>query len=101
MALSQPVVEPLVIAIGEALLLQSPFEVPIDFGHKGEVGIFLVHRRRRPWPESLGGYPPGAVKNLGQQQHRHVATHAVAFAGDRDQLVDTSCLQLGGGVIEL
>src|SRR5689334_160539 len=30
-AFLQPIVQPLVVAIGETLLLQGPFEVPIDF----------------------------------------------------------------------
>ena len=32
--LPQAVVEPLIIAVVEALLLQCPFEVPIDLGHE-------------------------------------------------------------------
>src|SRR6516162_3498996 len=87
-AVSQAVVKPLVIAISEALLLQGPFEVPIDLGHKGEGRIFLADRRRRLRPEWLRRQSPGALEDLGQQQHRHVAAHAVTLAGDPDQLVD-------------
>lgn len=32
-AVAQSVQEPLVVAVVEALLLQRPFEIPIDFGH--------------------------------------------------------------------
>jgi hypothetical protein len=101
MALSQAVVEPLVVAVGEALLLQGPFEVPIDLGHEGESGIPSVHCCRRLRPERLWRDPPGPLENLGQQQHRHVAAYAVALAGDRDQLVDARPLQFGIGVVEL
>src|ERR1700719_3924610 len=100
-ALPQTVVEPLVVAIVKALLLQRPFEVPVDLGHEGEGRILSVYRRRRLRPNRFRRYPPGALENLGQQQHRHVAAHAVALAGNRDQLVDARPLQFGIGVVEL
>src|SRR5271168_1273038 len=53
-ALSQAVVESLVVAIIEALLVQRPFEVPIDLGHKSEGGILSAHCCRRFRPERLG-----------------------------------------------
>ena len=36
MAVAQSVIEPFVIAIVEALLLQRPFKIPIDFGQEDE-----------------------------------------------------------------
>src|SRR5215472_2365925 len=44
MPLSQPVIEPLVVAVVKALLLQSPFEVPINLGHECESRMFCMHR---------------------------------------------------------
>ena len=38
---------------------------------------------------------PGALEDLGQQQHRHVAADAVALAGDPAQLGDHASLQRG------
>ena len=60
-----------------------------------------VYRGRSLWPERVRRNLPGALENLGQQQHRHVAAQTVAFAGNGEQLVDPRCLQLGVGVIEL
>ena len=53
----QPVVEPFVVAIVEALLLQRPFEIPIDLGHESEGRMRAAHRRRRLRPERLRGDP--------------------------------------------
>src|SRR6516164_10697588 len=101
MAVSQAVVKPLVVTIVEALLVQGPFEVPINLGHKGEGRIFLADRRGRLRPEWVRRQSPSALKNVRQQQHRHVAAHTVALAGNADQLVDPRLLQFGIGVVEL
>jgi len=58
-ASEQPVVKALVVAVREALLLQGPFEVPVDFGHEGEVGVFLVNGLRRLRPEGFSGCQAG------------------------------------------
>ena len=60
-----------------------------------------AHRRRRLRPEGLRGDAPGALENFRQNQHRHVAANAVAFAGDGDQFVDLRLLQLRIAVVEL
>src|SRR6516225_7399476 len=84
MTVSQPVIEALIVTIGKTLLLQGPFEIPIHLRHKGEVRIFLVHRRGRLRPERLRRQSPSALEYVRQKQHRHVAAYAVALAGDRD-----------------
>ena len=44
----EPVVEPLVVAEVEALLLQRPLQVPVRLGHEPESGMRLVAPRRSP-----------------------------------------------------
>ena len=46
----EPVVEALVVAVVEALLLERPLEVPVGLGHEDEVGMAALDRRdhRRP-----------------------------------------------------
>src|SRR5690349_20190792 len=36
---SQPVVKPLVVGVVKPLLLERPFEIPVDFGHEEELGL--------------------------------------------------------------
>ncbi len=98
---AQPVIQALVVAVIEALLLQGPFHVPIGLGHKGEVQVLLAHGGDRLRPERFRTHSPGAFKDFGQQQHGHVAAHAVAFAADCGQLLDLGGLQCGIGVVEL
>src|SRR6516225_11114843 len=66
MTVSQAVVKPLVVTIVEALLVQGPFEVPINLGHKGEGRIFLADRRGRLRPEWVRRQSPSALKNVRQ-----------------------------------
>ena len=42
--LAQAVVEPFVVGVIESLLLQRPFQVPVDLGHEAEVRILLAAR---------------------------------------------------------
>jgi hypothetical protein len=67
MTLPQPVVKPLIVAVSKALLLQGPFEIPIDFRHEGKVRVLRMHARDRLWPEWFRRHSPGALKNLWQQ----------------------------------
>ena len=88
----QPIVQSLIIAIVEALLLQGPFQIPINLSLEGEGWIGLAHRRRRRRPERLRADAPCALENLGQHQHRHVAADTIAFAGNADQFIDLHLL---------
>src|SRR5262245_62289691 len=47
----EAIVEPLVVCVVEALLLQRPLEVPVDLGHEAEVRHSLPHALRRLRPE--------------------------------------------------
>ena len=48
-----------------------------------------------------GRAAPGAFEHVGQDQHGHVAAHAVALPGDLRQLADHRLLRGGVGVVEL
>ena len=100
-AVAQAVVEPLVVGVVEALLLQRPFQVPIDLGHEAEAGMALADLLRRRRPEERRSLAPGALEHVGQHEHRHVAADAVALAGDSHQLADHRLLRVRVGVVEL
>ena len=99
--IAQPVVQTLVVAVVEALLLQVPFEVPIGFGQEGEAGMGPAHGRDRRRPERRRRPAPGALEDLGQDKHRHVAAHAVALPGNRQQFRRLGRLQRRIGIVEL
>src|SRR5271165_1675485 len=75
----QTVIEPLVVAEIEPLLLQFPLRVPVSLGNEAEVRMRPLNGRDHVTPV-LGGRPlpctttPGAFEDLVQQKHRHVAT---------------------------
>ncbi len=52
-------------------------------------------------PEELSADAPRAFEHLGQDQHRHVAAHAVALSGDSLQFADHRLLQFRVAVVEL
>ena len=89
----EAVVETLVVAVVEPLLLELPLEIPVRLGHEDEVGMLALHGgddrgpvvRVRP---RAGALAPGARERLVHHQHGHVAAHAVALRGDRLQGLD-------------
>ena len=80
--LAQTVVQALVVGVVEALLLQRPFEVPVDLNHEEEAWGALAHPPSRLRPEQRCPLARDAFEDVGQDQHGHVATDAVALAGD-------------------
>ena len=98
---AEAVVQPLVVGVIEALLLQRPFQVPVDLGHEAEVRDTLAHAPGRLRPEGLGLDAPGPLEDVGQDQHGHVAAHAVALPGDLHQLADHRLLRGRVAVVEL
>ena len=90
---AQPVVVPLVVGVIEALLLERPLQVPVRLGDEDEVGPAAPDRagHRRPvvaFGTRTCSLAPGALEDLVQHQHRHVATDAVALRRDRRQRLD-------------
>ena len=66
MALTQAVVQPLVIGVIEALLLQRPFQVPVDLGHEEKVRKLLPHALGRLGPEEGTRLPQVRSKMSGK-----------------------------------
>src|SRR5438270_10694037 len=83
----QPVVEPLVVAIVETELHQLPFQVPIDFRQKKHVGVLEPHGGDHLAPVLFWRVPtyapiPRVLKDMVEQQHRHIAAYPVALLDD-------------------
>ena len=68
---------------------------------KQKSGGLLADAPGRLRPEGLGRDAPGPLEDLGQDQHRHVAAHAVALPGDPQQLADHRLLRGRVAVVEL
>src|SRR3989440_7773901 len=86
----QPIVEPLVVAIVETELHQLPFQVPIDFRQKKQVGVLEPHGgdHLAPvlfWWVSTDTPIPRVLKDAVEQQHRHIAAYSVALLGNQIQ----------------
>ena len=101
MTLAEPIVEPLVVGVVETLVLQRPFQVPIDLRHEAEAGNPLTHASGRVRPEEWGTAAPGSFEDFWQDQHGHVAAQAVALLGDLQEFADHRLLRGGVGVVEL
>src|SRR5882672_4130001 len=83
----QPVIEPLVVAEIEPQLLQLPFHVPVSFRNKLERRILFLDSRDHISPvfrcRTLArATVPGLPENRAKNQHRHVASNAIALARD-------------------
>src|SRR5436190_1372657 len=99
--LAEAVVEPLVVRVVESLLLEGPLQIPVDLGHEAEVRNPCPHLLGRLRPERLGLDGPGSLEDLRQDQHGHVAAHAVALPGDAHELLDHRVLKRRVAVVEL
>ena len=101
MAVAQPVVQAFVVGVIEALLLQHPLEIPIHLCQEQEVREALSNAPDRPRPEWLRPPSPRPLEHLRQQEHRHVAAHAVTLSGNLHQCRDHRPLRRGIAVVEL
>ena len=102
----QTVVQPLVVAEIEAVLLQLPLHVPVGFGNEQEVRVGALDRRNHVVPvlgrgSVPGAAAPGPLEHVVQQQHRHVAANAVALSGNVGQGFDHRLAQAGLKGIQL
>src|SRR5947209_15230296 len=92
MPFAESIVEPLVVGVIEPLLLQCPFEVPIDLRHEQEIGIVFANRMDCVWPEGFWSLTPGALKHFGEDQHCHVTANAVAVSCNSFEFTNHSLL---------
>jgi len=102
----QPVEEPFVVAVVEALLHQLPLQVPVRLGHEQEIRVvrsngaddlapvFAGRARSRP-------RTPGLFEDPGDEEHGHVTAHAVALAGDLAKRLDGGAPQPRVECVEL
>ena len=100
-ALAEAVVQAFVVGVIESLLLHRPFAIPVDLRHELEVRMVPPHGLDGLRPERLRPDAPRAFEDVGQDQHGHVAAHAVALPGDPHQFADHRLLQLRVAIIEL
>src|SRR3954451_8884118 len=77
MGLAKPVIKPLVVGVIETLLLERPLEIPIDLCHEQKVRRVGTNSCDGFGPEWSWPEPPRSFENIGQDQHGHVAAHAV------------------------
>ena len=62
--LAQAIVQPFVVGIVEALLLERPFQVPVDFGPEEKARKSLPHALGRSGPEERSTLVPGPLKDV-------------------------------------
>jgi hypothetical protein len=83
--IAQVIVEPLVVGVVEAELLQPVLEIPVDLGQQQEIRVAGLSSRDGPRPELglrwLKIAAPGAPKHVEVDEHRHVAAHPVTALG--------------------
>ena len=91
--LDDPVIQPLVVAEVEALLLEFRLHVPVRLGDEHDLRVLPAQLADHGRPEFLGRRGPGAgAPGLGEDvvdhEHGHVAPDAVALTGDIGQRLD-------------
>ena len=86
--LQEAVIQNLVVGEVKTLRLQMGFLVPIRFGQKDEIGMTLGDHADRFLPKAAvdrirpGPRAPCPLEDFRDDQHRHVAAHAVALRRD-------------------
>ena len=101
MTIAEAVVEPLVVGVIEPLLLHRPFQVPVDLSQEAEVRKLLAHALDRLRPKGFRPDAPGPFKDVREQQHGHIAAHAVTSLCDFHQFPDHRFLRSRVAVVEL
>ena len=81
----EAVVEPLVVAVVEALLLERPLQIPVRLGDEHEAGAIGLDRADQRGPVLVRrprrrASTPRPLEHVVRHEHRHVAAHAVALA---------------------
>jgi len=107
-ARDEAIVEGFVVGKVEAEVLEAGFEAPIDFGEEEEAGVDAADgseggvpelvRRLRSEGREVG---PGAGEDVVEEKHGHIATDAIAEAGNVQELVEHGAASFGPAIIEL
>jgi hypothetical protein len=107
----EAIVEPLVVGVVEAGLLQLPLHVPVHLGHEHELRPPPLDARDGVRPErrvlrrravaGLGPVAPRALEDLRLHEHGHVAANGVAALGDAAELAHHGLAQPGVPIVEL
>src|SRR5688500_18732922 len=84
MPFAETIVKALVVSVIEALLLHGPFHVPVHFRHETELGMLIAHAPGGFRPEWRRRDVPCLLKNFREDQHRHVAAHAITMPGNSE-----------------
>ena len=102
----EPVVQPLVVAVVEAELLELPLEIPVGLGDEQHLRVDARAPEITSDQYSASGgrtdaVAPGAPEDVVEHQHRHVATHTVGQVPDLDERVDRGLPKSGRKSVEL
>ena len=105
-ALRQPVVQPLVVAVVEAQLLQVPLPVPVRLRDEPELRVHLPRRGDHLGPVRHGRWrshpvAPRRRHHVVEHQHGHVAAHRVRVPGDPAERATREAPQAGGEGVHL
>ena len=101
MAFAETVVQSFVVRVVEALLLQCPFQIPINLSHEAEIRNPLSNLLGGSRPEQLRPAAPGSFEDVRQNEHGHIAAHAVTLTGDLQQFCNHRLLGGRVAVVEL
>src|SRR5215510_7864975 len=91
--LAEAIVQSLVVGVIETLLLQCPFQVPVNLGHEAETRNALPNELGCLRPEERSALAPGSFEDIWLHEHGHVAAHPVALAGNLDEFPDHGFLR--------
>src|SRR5688572_31159223 len=103
---SETVVQPLVVAVVEALLLKLPLQIPVSLRDEEKLRMRLLQRGYDIAPvfrrgRSTCAAAPRALEDRADEQHRHVAAYAVAPDGYVRERRDRCLSERGIKCIEL
>jgi hypothetical protein len=83
------------------LLLQRPFQVPINLSHETKPRNLRPNLLGGPLPEGLRPAAPGSFEDVRQNEHGHIAAQAVTLTADPQQFSDQCLLRRSVAVVKL
>src|SRR4249920_718807 len=105
-AMLQPIVQPLVVAVVEPLLLKFPLEIPVCFCDEQDPWMSLADSSDEldpifpPWFLARTGSPRPLEDGI-HHEHGHIASHPVALVGNGEHRAEGSLAQCGTECVEL